>query len=88
MKCNNKLKKIKKNFFDKTQNNDLFISPTAASDYSERFRDMYTFSELIWNIRKLGKIDSRKMQGQRAFRNLMYPFIYLCMGKEKPIWQD
>ena len=46
---------------------DLFISPTAASDYSERFRDMYTFSELIWNIRKVGKIDSRKMQGQSAF---------------------
>ena len=28
---------------------------------------MYTFSELIWNIRKVGKIDSRKMQGQSAF---------------------
>ena len=60
MKCNNKLKKNKKNFFDKTQNNDLFISPTAAADYNERFWDMYTFSELILNIRKVGKIDSRK----------------------------
>ena len=29
---------------------------------------MYTFSELILNIRKVGKIDSRKMQGQSAFR--------------------
>ena len=58
---------MKKKFFDKTQNNDLFISPTAAVDYTERFRDMYTFSELIWNIRKVGKIDSRKMQGQSAF---------------------
>ena len=29
---------------------------------------MYTFSELIWNIRKVGKIDSRKMQGQSVFR--------------------
>ena len=66
MKCDNKFKKTNK-IFDKTQNNDLFISPTAASDYSERFRDMYTFSELIWNIRKVGKIDSRKMQGQSAF---------------------
>ena len=28
---------------------------------------MYTFSELIWNIRKVGKIDSRKIQGQSAF---------------------
>ena len=28
---------------------------------------MYTFSELIWNIRKVGKIDSRKMQGRSAF---------------------
>ena len=28
---------------------------------------MYTFSELIWNIRKMGKIDSRKMQGQSTF---------------------
>ena len=28
---------------------------------------MYTFSELIWNIRKVGKIDSRKMQGQSTF---------------------
>ena len=28
---------------------------------------MYTFSELIWNSRKVGKIDSRKMQGQSAF---------------------
>ena len=45
----------------------MFISPTAAADYNERFRDMYTFSELIWNIRKVGKIDSRKMQGQSAF---------------------
>ena len=46
----------------------MFISPTAAADYNERFRDMYTFSELISNIRKLGKIDSRKMQGQSAFK--------------------
>ena len=45
----------------------MFISPTAAADYNERFRDMYTFSELISNIRKVGKIDSRKMQGQSAF---------------------
>ena len=71
MKCSNKLKKIKKNFFDKTQNNDLFISLTAAVDYTERVRDMYTFSELIWNIRKVGKIDSRKMQGQSAFRKII-----------------
>ena len=28
---------------------------------------MYTFSELISNIRKVGKIDSRKMQGQSVF---------------------
>ena len=62
------LKKSKK-FFDKTQNNDMFISLTAVADYNERFRDMYTFSELILNIRKLGKIDSRKMQGQSAFSN-------------------
>ena len=67
MKFSNKLKKKLKFFFDKTQNNDLFISPTAAADYNERFRDMYTFSELILNIRKVGKIDSRKMQGQSAF---------------------
>ena len=60
-------KELKKNFFDKTQNNDLFISPPAASDYSERFRDMYTISELIWNIRKVGKIYNRKMQGQSDF---------------------
>ena len=60
-------KNLKKIFFDKTQNNDLFISLTAAVDYTERFRDMYTFSELILNIRKVGKIDSRKMQGQSAF---------------------
>ena len=33
---------------------------------SERFRDMYKFSELILNIRKVGKIDSRKMQRQSA----------------------
>ena len=60
---------------DKTQNNDLFISPTAAADYNERFRDMYTFSELISNIRKVGKIDSRKMQGQSAFSKLNF-FIH------------
>ena len=30
---------------------------------------MYTFSELIWNIRKVGKIDSRKIQGQSAFND-------------------
>ena len=64
------LKKSKKKIFDKTQNNDLFISPTAAADYNERFRDMYTFSELILNIRKVGKTDSRKMQGQSAFSRL------------------
>ena len=46
----------------------MFISPTTASDYSERFQDMYTFSELIWNIIKVGKIDNRKMQGQSTFR--------------------
>ena len=45
----------------------MVISQTAGSDYSERFRDMYTFSDLIWNIRKVGKIDSRNMQGQSAF---------------------
>jgi hypothetical protein len=45
----------------------LFISPTGASDYSERFQDIYTFSESIWNIRKVGKIDCRKMQGQIIF---------------------
>ena len=45
----------------------MFISPTAAADYNERFLDMYTFSELISNIRKVGKIDSRKMQEQSAF---------------------
>ena len=49
----------------------MFISPTAAADYNERFRDMYTFSELISNIRKVGKIESRKMQGQSAFRQLL-----------------
>ena len=48
----------------------IFISPTAAADYNERFRDMYTFSELISNIRKVGKIDSRKMQGQSAFSQI------------------
>ena len=32
---------------------------------------MYTFSELILNIRKVGKIDSRKMQGQSAFRGFV-----------------
>ena len=48
----------------------MFISPTAAADYSERFRDMYTFSELILNTRKVGKIDSRKMQGKSAFRKI------------------
>ena len=60
---NRNIKRSKKKKFDKTQNNDLFISPTAAADYNERFRDMYTFSELILNIRKVEKIDSRKMQG-------------------------
>ena len=40
----------------------------AAADYNERFHDMYTFSELISNIRKVEKIDSRKMQGQSAFK--------------------
>ena len=67
-----KILKNLKQIFDKTQNNDLFISPTAAADYNERFRDMYTFSELILNIRKVGKIDSRKMQGQSAFSNMIY----------------
>ena len=52
----------------------MFISLTAAVDYTERFRDMYTFSELIWNIRKVGKIDSRKMQGQSAFSILFFNF--------------
>ncbi len=33
---------------------------------------MYTFSELILNIRKVGKIDNRKMQGQSAFRRVLY----------------
>ena len=60
------MSKITTVFFNKNQNNDLFISLTAAVDYTERFRDMYTFSELIWNIRRVGKIDSRKMQGQSA----------------------
>ena len=45
----------------------MSISPTAAADYNERFRDMYTFSALIWNIRKVRKIDSRKIQGPVAF---------------------
>ena len=49
----------------------MFISPTAAADYNERFQDMYTFSELILNIRKVGKIDSRKMQGQSAFSRIL-----------------
>ena len=31
------------------------------------FGDVYRFSELISNIRKVGKIDSRKMQGQSIF---------------------
>ena len=66
-------------FFEKSQNNDLFISPTAVSDYSERFQDMYTFSELIWNIRKVGKIDSRKMQGQSAFNVMLHKAaVQLC----------
>ena len=60
---NKKIKNIKKN-------NDLFISPTAAADYNERFRDMFTFSELILNIRKVGKIDSGKMQGQSLIRGV------------------
>ena len=60
------MKKKNKKEFDKTQNNDLSISPTAAADYNERFRDMYTFSALIWNIRKVGKIDSKKIQGPSA----------------------
>ena len=39
---------------------------------------MYTFSELISNIRKVGKIDSRKMQGQIAFScNNVRCIIYL-----------
>ena len=50
----------------------LFISLTGASDYSERFRDMYTFSEFIWNIRKVGKIDTKKMQGQSAYSTPMF----------------
>ena len=29
-----------------------------------------TFSELISNVRKVGKIDSRKMQGQSAFSSM------------------
>ena len=39
--------KIKKKN-DESQNYDLFISPTAASDYSERFRDMYIDIEMRW----------------------------------------
>ena len=65
----------KKGFFDKTQNNNLFISPTAEN-YSERFQDMYIFSELIWSIRKVGKIDSGKMQGQSAFLKELAVLIY------------
>ena len=63
---NKSIKKNLKNNFDKSQNNDLSISPTAAADYNERFQDMYTFSALIWNIRKVGKIDSKKIQGPSA----------------------
>ena len=71
----------------------MFISPTAGAHYNERFRDKYTFSELISNIRKVGKIDSRKMQGQSAFSrksssehqliNLLYElgFSYFCERK-------
>ena len=44
---------------------------------------LYTFSELISNIRKVGKIDSRKMQGQSAFRliitNNQFQFDSLCI---------
>ena len=60
----------------------MFISPTAAADYNERFRDMYTFSELILNIRKVGKIDSRKMQGQSAFNT----YLNFCViaAEQKP----
>ena len=58
----------------------MFISLTAAVDYTERFPDMYTFSELIWNIRKVGKIDSRKMQGQSAFST--YTMIVLFPESE------
>ena len=57
----------------------MFISLTAAVDYTERFRDMYTFSELLWNIRMVGKIDSRKMQGQSAFT-----FIHEFYSSEDP----
>ena len=53
----------------------MFISPTAAADYNERFRDMYTFSELILNIRKVGKIDIRKMQGQSAFSKYLLRYL-------------
>ena len=74
------MKNLKKKF-DKTQNNDLFISPTAASDYTERFRDMYTFSDLISNIRKVGKIDSRKMQGQSVFRTIFETINHLLYLK-------
>ena len=38
---------------------------------------MYTFSELISNIGKVGKIDSRKMQGQSAFKSLLSRYV-LC----------
>ena len=55
------------------------ISPTAAADYSERVQDMYTFSELILNIREVGKIDSRKMQGQSAFSILLF-IIFVTVG--------
>ena len=71
-------KNVKKKF-EKTQNNDLFIAPTAAADYNERFRDMYTFSELVLNIRKVGKIVSRKMQGQSA---LSTKFLYNVLMME------
>ena len=67
----------------------MFISPTAAADYNERFRDMYTFSELISNIRKVGKIDSRKTQGQSAFKiSIFFACWKINVGKLNINFQD
>ena len=74
--------------FDKTQNNDLFVSLTAAIDYTERVRDMYTFSELIWNIRNVGKIDSRKMQGQSAFSTTIYVISLISCNQIIAKWMQ
>ena len=84
-KQNSRKKRVSRQTCIATQNNDLFISQTAAADYSERFQDMYTFSELILNIRKVGKIDSREMQGQSTFRDFraiqFFPNPYSPMTK-------